>query len=94
MLNGVFNYRGSIDSGTMLRYWEQLTAVAYQHCRRGMAFNVMSTIVDWERDDLFHLSFDVMARYLGKALSRHFVIRHDYGAYEYTTYVYRSPSRL
>ena len=26
-------------------------------------------------------------------LSRRFVIRHDYDAYEYTVYVYRSPSR-
>ena len=33
-----------------------------------------------------------MTDYVGQALSRHFVVRHDYGAYEYTTYVYRSPS--
>ncbi len=50
-----------------------------------MAFNVMSTLVDWQRDDLFHLSFDTMAQYVSQALSRHFVVRHDYGAYEYTT---------
>jgi hypothetical protein len=33
-----------------------------------------------------------MAEHVGRSLSRHFVIRHDYGAYEYTTYVYRAPS--
>ena len=52
----------------------------------------MSRLVDWQRDDLFHLSFDAMAQHVGQALSRHFVVRHDYGAYRYTTYVYRSPS--
>jgi SAM-dependent methyltransferase len=91
VLNGVFNFRGSIKYDRMLHYWEQLTTIAYRHCRRGIAFNVMSKLVDWERDDLFHLPFDAMAESVSKRLSRHFTIRHDYMAYEYTTYVYRHP---
>jgi hypothetical protein len=51
----------------------------------------MSKLVDWERDDLFHRPFDTMASFVWKNLSRHFVIRHDYPAYEYITYVYRRP---
>jgi SAM-dependent methyltransferase len=94
ILNGLFNYRGSLDEHTMLAYWRALTSVAFRHCRRGMGFNVMSKIVDWEREDLFHLPFDTMARFVGEHLSRHFVIRHDYQAYEYTTYVYRTPSQF
>jgi len=92
IMNGVFNFRGHIAAESMADYWRRLTAVAFEHCRKGLAFNVMSTIVDWERDDLFHLPFEVLAQHVGRSLSRHFVIRHDYGAYEYTTYVYRSPS--
>lgn len=91
ILNGVFNYRGAIEQSRMIEYWEQLTSVAYRHCRHGIAFNVMSALVDWEREDLFHLPLDVMAGFVWKHLSRHFVIRHDYAAYEYTTYVYRHP---
>jgi len=94
LLNGVFNYRGPIPYERMLRYWEELITVMYRHCRRGLAFNVMSTIVDWERVDLFHLPFDVMAHVVGGNLSRHFVVRHDYRAHEYTTYVYRTPTNL
>jgi len=45
--------------------------------------------VDWEREDLFHLSLDSLAGFLVKELGRDFVIRNDYGLYEYTTYVYR-----
>ena len=90
VLNGVFNFRGPIDQADMLRYWQELLVVLYRHCRSGMAFNVMSKIVDWEREDLFHLPFDAMAQFVGRCLSRHFSIRHDYGAYEYTTYVYRT----
>jgi len=49
----------------------------------------MSKHVDWEREDLFHLPFDVLARFLTRMVTRNFVIRNDYGLYEYTTYVYR-----
>ena len=55
----------------------------------GVAFNVMSKLVDWERDDLFHWGFDEMAAAVGGRLSRHIRIRADYGLYEYTVYVYR-----
>ncbi|MEO7274292.1 MAG: class I SAM-dependent methyltransferase [Vicinamibacterales bacterium] len=93
ILNGVFNYRGAIAQASMMEYWRRLTAVVFRHCRRGLAFNAMSTIVDWQRDDLFHLPFEQMASFIG-GLSRHFVVRHDYGAREYTTYVYRTPTQL
>ena len=52
VLNGVFNYRGSITFERMLNYWQDLLLVAYRHARLGLAFNVMSPHVDWERDDL------------------------------------------
>lgn len=89
ILNGVFNYRGQVPHDEMQAYWQRMVALAFRHARRGIAFNVMSKHVDWERDDLFHLPFDDMARFVKANLSRHFVIRHDYPAYEYTTYVYK-----
>jgi hypothetical protein len=45
--------------------------------------------VDWERDDLFHLPVDRLLTFLSREVSRHVVIRHDYGLYEYTAYVYK-----
>ena len=65
----------------------------WPRAREGLAFNVMSKHVDWERDDLFHLSTDLLLAFLKSELSRHVVIRHDYGLYEYTVYVYREPNR-
>jgi SAM-dependent methyltransferase len=91
VLNHLFNWRGEIAFDEWLDYWRRMLLTAWPHCRRGIAFNVMSTIVDWERDDLFHLSFDAMAAFVSGNLSRYFVIRHDYPAYEYTVYVYRAP---
>lgn len=91
ILNGVFNYRGELSREDMLSYCYELLRAVFPKARHAIAFNVMSTQVDWERDDLFHLPFDELASFLSANLSRHFVIRHDYGLYEYTTYVYREP---
>ena len=52
----------------------------------------MSKIVDWERDDLFHLPMDDAARLLHRLAGRHVRMRADYGLYEYTAYAYKRPS--
>jgi len=36
---------------------------------------------------LFHVSYDLLSDYLCKNLTRHHIIRNDYGLYEYTVYV-------
>jgi len=56
---------------------------------RGIAFNCMSKILDYERDDLFHVSFDELSRWVYDNLSSKFTIRQDYGLREFTMYVYK-----
>jgi SAM-dependent methyltransferase len=91
ILNGIFNYRGELSHEEMLAYCKDVLRAVFPKARHAIAFNVMSTQVDWERDDLFHLPLDELTSFLSSELSRHFVVRHDYGLYEYTTYVYREP---
>ena len=93
VMNGIFNYRGPVSFEAMADYWKQMIGIAFRHACKGIAFNVMSKIVDWERDDLFHLPFDMMAAHVAANLSRHFTVRHDYGRFEYTVYVYRDGFR-
>ena len=88
VLNGVFTEKRELSFDEMLSYFKQLVPRVFAHAAVGIAFNVMTKHVDWERDDLFHLPFDTLAEFLKKELSRHFVFRNDYGLYEYTTYVY------
>jgi SAM-dependent methyltransferase len=89
VMNGVFTEKRELSFEAMLAYWQSLLTVAFGKARRGVAFNAMSKQVDWEREDLFHLPLDVMADFVTKKLSRHFVVRNDYGLFEQTTYVYR-----
>jgi SAM-dependent methyltransferase len=92
VMNGIFTYLGDVGFEAMFDYLRQLVRRAFAHARLGLAFNVATKQVDWERDDLFHLPVDLLLTFLSREVSRHVVIRHDYGLYEYTAYVYRRPS--
>jgi len=89
VMNGVFTEKRGLAFDEMLAYFERMITEVFAKAQLGLAFNAMSKHVDWERDDLFHLPFDTLARFLTASLTRNFVIRNDYGLYEYTTYVYR-----
>ena len=82
--NGVLTYKAGLEHKEMWDYAQDFLVRAYSMARRGLAFNVMTTHLDWERDDLFHVPFDTMAAFVRNTLSNHFVFRQDYGAYEYT----------
>ncbi|MGZ5007866.1 MAG: class I SAM-dependent methyltransferase [Methylobacter sp.] len=89
VMNGVFTEKRELEFDAMLEYFKQVIRIVFPKVRCGLAFNVMSKAVDWERDDLFHLPLDTLAAFLTREISRHFVIRNDYGLYEYTVYVYK-----
>lgn len=89
VMNGVFTEKRELSQSEMWDYFKDVIANAFHHAKRGIAFNTMSKNVDWERDDLFHVSMDELTSWLSKTLSRNIVIRQDYGLYEFTTYLYK-----
>lgn len=92
VMNGIFTYKGTHSHAAMFDYLRTLVPRVFEIASIGIAFNVMSAQVEWTRDDLFHLPVDELLDFLSTDVSRHVVIRHDYGLYEYTAYVYRLPS--
>jgi SAM-dependent methyltransferase len=89
VMNGVFTEKRELTFDEMWEYFCTMIKKAFALTNKGIAFNVMSKLVDWERDDLFHVPFDMLGGLLAKELTRNFIIRNDYGLYEYTTYVYK-----
>jgi SAM-dependent methyltransferase len=89
IMNGIFNFKGNYSYEQMFSYLRALVGQVFDLADIGIAFNVMSKQVEWERDDLFHLPVDVLLSYLSREVSRHIQVRHDYGLYEYTVYVYQ-----
>ena len=71
----------------MFDYFKVLVEIVFNNVKKGVILNVMSSQVDWKRDDLFHLSLDDMAGFVKEKLSRKFIIRNDYGLYDYTVYI-------
>jgi SAM-dependent methyltransferase len=90
VMNGVFTEKVDLSFEEMFDYFKQMIRKAFAKAEKGIAFNVMSKAVDWEREDLFHLPTDLLISFLTKEISRDFIIRNDYGLYEYTTYVYKN----
>ena len=90
VINGVFTSKCAMSFHEMWAFVQSLLKLVFRRSRCGIAFNAMSSHVDWERDDLFHLPLDTLAAFLCRNLSRNFVFRNDYGLYEFTTYVYQS----
>ncbi len=89
IMNGVFTEKRSLSFDEMFAYFCRVIRLVFPLARHGIAFNVMSKHVDWEREDLFHLPFDTLAGFLRAEISRNYQFRADYGLYEYTAYVYR-----
>jgi SAM-dependent methyltransferase len=91
VMNGVLTERASPSAEAMTALAENLVAAAFRIARIGIAFNVMNAHVDWQRDDLFHWPFDALAAFLKREVSPNYVLRADYGLYEYTCFVTRRP---
>jgi len=91
--NGVFTEKRDLSFNEMEANFQAILRKLWAATRRGLAFNLMSTNVDWQRDILFHVPLDWLTAFLTREISRHLVVRMDYGLREYTVYVYRQPNR-
>jgi hypothetical protein len=67
----------------------------FQSCQKGIAFNAMSTYVDFQVDDLYYSNPLAVFDFCKKNLSRKVTLKHDYilreGSipFEYVIYVYK-----
>ena len=89
VMNGVFTEKLKLSFDEMFHYFKLLIQKAFSITNKGIAFNVMSTNVSWEREDLFHLPADLLTQFLCNKISRNYIIRNDYGLYEYTVYLFK-----
>lgn len=89
--NGLFTVKGGLTHGEMWQYMTATLERVWPLVRSAVAFNVMSVVVDRERDDLFHVSYDDLARFLHGLAGRSIGFRADYGLYEYVAYATRRP---
>lgn len=87
--NGTFTVKNTLTQEEMTNFMCSTLEKLWTKTNKGIAFNCMSKILDYERDDLFHVSFDELSMWVYDNLSSKFTIRQDYGLREFTMYVYR-----
>ncbi|TIH18056.1 class I SAM-dependent methyltransferase [Marinifilum sp. JC120] len=92
VMNGVLTEKLTLSYEEMEFFAQRIIQAAFEASRIGVAFNVMNHHVDWQRDSLFHWRLDDCVGYIIKNLTRHVVVRMDYGLYEYTVYLYKEPN--
>lgn len=91
IFNGLFTVKADVEAAMMWNFLAQMLHRVWPITTIGLAFNVMSDVVDWRRNDLFHVPMDRLARLLFSIVGRRIIFRNDYDLYEYTVYAYRQP---
>lgn len=91
---GVFTGRFDVTHSEMEAMARNTLTAVWPSVRIGLAFNVMSKHVDWEREDLFHWPLDEIMAFCKANLSRHTSLRLDYGLWEVSAVVLKKPVAL
>jgi len=89
ILNGVFTQKFSLTQEEMFEFLQAIVKRVYKSCKKGISFNIMSNCVDFKKDGGFHLPMSDLCDFVTSQLTRDFVVRHDYGLYEYSVYIYK-----
>lgn len=88
--NGVFTIKRNLSQEEMMFYMLDTLDKLWKKCNKGLAFNTMSTNVDWKRDDLFHVDLGEMSWIIKDRYTSNFEVKHGYGGlYEQTYYLYK-----
>jgi SAM-dependent methyltransferase len=87
--NGTFTVKKDLTQRQMTDFMCSTLEKLWSKTNKGIAFNCMSKILDYERDDLYHVSFDQLSNWVYDNMSSKFRIRQDYGLREFTMYVFK-----
>ncbi|OUR64413.1 hypothetical protein A9Q79_07965 [Methylophaga sp. 42_25_T18] len=91
LLSGVFNNKMEQNKTFMLDTIEKM----FSSCNKGIAFNAMSTYVDYEAEELFYSNpldiFDFCKRNITPrvALKHDYLVKKNSIPFEYTLYLYK-----
>jgi len=89
--NGILTQKLDTPGLEMDAFAQRLIRRMFELCRAGIAFNVMTTAVNFHSDNLYYRSPAELLSWCMAEVTRHFRIDHAYRLYEYTLYLYRQP---
>jgi 2-polyprenyl-3-methyl-5-hydroxy-6-metoxy-1,4-benzoquinol methylase len=87
--NGILTQKLDAAASDMDGFAARLIRRMFALCRRGVAFNVMTTKVNYFANNLYYRNPAEMFSWCVSEITRHIKIDHAYPLYEYTVYLYR-----
>ena len=88
-VSGTFNVRMDSSDAAWTSYVESVLRELHARSRRGFAFNLLTSYVDWRKEDLFYADPAAFFGFCKRELSRYVTLVHDYPLYEWTILVRR-----
>jgi SAM-dependent methyltransferase len=83
-VSGTFNVRMRASGDAWQAYVEATLRQLAAHSRRGFAFNLLTSYVDWRQDDLFYADPAHFFGFCKAHISSYVALLHDYPLYEWT----------
>lgn len=87
--NGILTQKLGASLLDMEVFAKGLIKKMFDVCERGVAFNIMSTYVNFFAPNLYYKHPSDMLAYCLSEISGKVKLDHSYGLYEYTTYLYK-----
>jgi SAM-dependent methyltransferase len=89
--NGILTQKLEIPAMQMDAFAAQLIRRMFSLCNVGVAFNVMSTKVNYFSNNLYYRNPVELLAWCMSEITPHIMLDHAYPLYEYTIYLYRRP---
>ncbi len=89
--NGILTQKLEAAGLDMDRFAAKLIRRLFELCRRGAAFNVMTTKVNFFANNLYYRNPAELLAWCLSELTPHVRLDHSYPLYEYTLYLYHEP---
>jgi SAM-dependent methyltransferase len=91
--NGILTQKLDASILEMNAHARKLVSAMFAACRRGCAFNVMTTHVNYQADNLYYRNPVELLAWCMTELTPHVRLDHAYPLYEFTIYLYRGGVR-
>jgi len=93
--NGILTQKASASNLEMNQYAQLLITKMFMQCKIGIAFNIMSTFVNFQKDNLYYRNPSELIAWCMSTLTPHLKVNAHYDPwYEYTLYLYKGVNSL
>lgn len=86
-VSGTFNVKLEASDDVWADYVKSVLLNLATNSRRGIAFNLLSTYVDWKQENLYYADPFMFFDFCKRNISRYVSLLHDYPLYEWTIVV-------